>query len=72
VSKVGSPSRTHAVGEVLIKNRGPEGCIRATLVSRRRGTGSATGVVPSHPLTNQRPRLEPTVPLRFIKILLLI
>jgi hypothetical protein len=72
VSKVGSPSHTHAVGEVLIENRGPEGRIRATMVSHRRGTGRATGVVRSHPLTNQRPRLEPTIPLRFIKILPLI
>jgi hypothetical protein len=30
------------------------------------------GVIPNRPLANQRPRLEPTVPLRFIKILPLI
>jgi hypothetical protein len=41
VSKVGSQSRTHAVGEVLIENRGPEGRIRPTSVSRHRGTGRA-------------------------------
>jgi hypothetical protein len=61
VSKLGSPSRTHAVGEVLVENRGSEGRIRPP-----------TGVVPNRPLANQRPRLEPTVPLHFIKILPLI
>jgi hypothetical protein len=72
VSKVGSPSRTHALGEVLVENRGPEGRIRPTPVSRHRGTGRAAdqsaappaGVVPSCPLANQHPRLELTVPLR--------
>jgi hypothetical protein len=42
VSKVGSPSRTHGVGEVLIKNHGLEGRIHPTPVSRHRGTGCAT------------------------------
>jgi hypothetical protein len=41
VSKVASRSRTHAVGEVLVENRGPEGRIRPTPVSRHRGTGRA-------------------------------
>jgi hypothetical protein len=42
VSKVGSPSGTHAVGEVLVENTGLEGRVRPTLVNRHRGTGRAT------------------------------
>jgi hypothetical protein len=41
VSKLGSPSHTHAVGEVLVENRGSEGRIHPTPVSRHRGTGRA-------------------------------
>jgi hypothetical protein len=48
VSKVGSPGRTHAVGEVLVKNRGPEGRIRPTPVSHHRRTGRAADQSAAH------------------------